>query len=1119
MYFGTLLEGSPGRTLVKTLDVMSKIEKPWLLVLDDMDEYKLCSNIQMLLSGPWKRRASGPGHILITTRRKPKAMREIVRGSKESQCLQLQSFSVEDGKRFVFKRTPILPDEETLVEAGTLVEILGGLPLALEQACAYICHLSCTLTLYLEQYNQCSIRLLNEQEATPVSHHESRERLAVHTTWLLNFNYIKQSVHGQFAARFLHACAFFNPDEIQKELINTGKPVIDDEAYRDYVASPLGSSHILKLLTDFSLFKESGSSLCVHRLVQEVIRDNFQPNEYVVSFVDAVRFLSHAFSSIRSPDDLLTSIVNKHHDRASLQATDPSRFHEWHKMCLHAHEVRKCLLDFLQSCQVLDPRIVMPETARLIYECALHLNVNSMTAEAKEAADFAYKIIRLGNSSLTKNDLATLFPHEIPLPELVQRVISYSCIAPRDDAKGLSSVEKNEDVIPISHLKEQGNAYFKEDNFQKAVEIYSSAIKLTNGMSCFDPTLLSNRASAFIKLQKFEDALKDADDYISHRPNCYKGYARKALALHGLKRLWDAACAAALAYYFKRNIFSDYPPFKELLSSIKDRIYICGIGTSSLVASILHCSSVAQEDANLPRKIVILEPGDHIFQTQMCICDSILIGIQVSETKRSPSLSFQGKTGVLSSRRVMALNVSFAFGTGYWMTNDNSDATFVNCSFTSNAEQTGQAFLSSGVTAFTNCRFENCKEGALRILGKSFVEKSVFSANGDFGVQVYLNGEVEIKDCKLHGNKMGIHMGLTAGHCIIINCQVYDNRCQGIGMFQCSNVNIVGNRIYQNDRHGIYLEGVSFTHIERNEIFENCWHGIATMDNAKCTVISNKVYRNKRGGIQVVPVGPGPKECHSVVENNEIFDNCGPGIYDEMMYRDLPYIPIEHTLDEHIHFYKNRKQMRKAKCRGNKEKNNDKINHVHSQNEKEIMDFCALCAEKKLLRNCEGCYSVGYCSEECRKNDRRRHKRVCASFREESSVIVNVLPKQDSDKLPKDYVHIRINHQAPGLDPKGPDYADPPKYGKRFMVKVQAGDVERQSNLGGGLLTIYDRSMTIHGDLDWEHCPLKHTVQQCGKNAHAVGWKKMFFWAVFCKADDHKSLRIFTKELPPYQHW
>ena len=1123
VYFGTILEGSPGRTLVKTLELISNIEKPWLLVLDDMDEFKLSSNIGMLLSGPWKRRVRGSGHILITTRRDPKVMSQTIRGFKESQCLQLQCFSSDDGKQFVFKRTGILPDAKTVTDATTLVETLGGLPLALEQACAYIRSLVCSLSLYLQQYNQYSIRLLKDQEASPASLFVAKERLAVHTTWLLNFEYIKQSPHGNFAARFFRACAFFDPTEIQKELINPGKPAIEYEAFQEYVSSPLGSSHILKLLTDFSLFKESRSSLCVHRLVQEVIRDNFQPEEYVLSFVDAVRFLSHTFSSLRSPDELLTSMVSENLDRASNQATNSSLFHNWYKMCFHAHEVQKHLLGFLKSSQALDPRIITAETARLVYECALHFNVKNKAADAKNAVDFAYKIIRLGNSSLTKYDLKTLFPHDIPLPELVQRYISYSCIAPHDDANSFPPVKKNDSIISISNLREQGNDFFKKGNFQKAVETYSSAITLTDNASSFDPILLSNRASAFISLEKFEDGLMDAEVYISHRPNCCKGYAKKAMALLGLNRHWDAYCAAALAYYYNRDIFSKFKPFKDSFLPVEGRIYISNASNSLLLPLILH--SISEKETDIPRKIIILEPGDYSFQTQMRICDSILIGINDSASKRTALLHIQGKSNFLSfSRRTLAENVSFLLDSECVETNDNSNANFVNCHFRSKAEQCDQAFLSLGDTTFTACHFKNCKQfSALRILGRSLVNKSVFSANSQCGVHVTANGVLEMMDCKVHGNKVGIYMGEDSGHCRIVDCEIYDNRYQGIVTFRSFEKYVIRNRIYQNDRHGINLEGESFTHIEENEIFENCWNGVATIDNARCKVVNNKVYRNKHGGIQVVPIGPGPEECHSVVENNEIFENCGPAIYDEIVFSDYPSVPMRQTLNEHTSFFKNNEKMRKAKCQGNIERNNDKTSNDNFKHENDTLNFCAFCGKKKPLKNCTGCYSVGYCSKSCQNNDwgTKEHKKLCASLLQESSVLVNVLPKKGLFSPPsKDKIYLCFNQQAPGPDPKGPEYAKPPEHGKRFIVKIQAGDGVRQSNLGGSLLVIYDRSMSINGDLDkTEHQSLYNTVRQCGENCYGIGWTKMFFWAMLTNSNSYDSLRIFTKRLPPYQNW
>jgi len=55
-------------------------------------------------------------------------------------------------------------------------------------------------------------------------------------------------------------------------------------------------------------------------------------------------------------------------------------------------------------------------------------------------------------------------------------------------------------------LKDQGNVLFKQQKFQEAVEKYSEAAEL-------DPTnaiYLSNRAMAYSKLERWEDAENDS---------------------------------------------------------------------------------------------------------------------------------------------------------------------------------------------------------------------------------------------------------------------------------------------------------------------------------------------------------------------------------------------------------------------------------------------------------------------------------------------------------------------------------------------------------------------------------------------------------------------------------
>jgi hypothetical protein len=220
----------------------------------------------------------------------------------------------------------------------------------------------------------------------------------------------------------------------RNSLINVGEPRVDDKAYCDHVSSSLGSREVLKLLTDFSLFKEThNSSLAVHRLVQEVIRENLKPEGIVQSIVDAARLLHFALSNCPSPDIVLDSFDGERNDRSSLYSTDSFRFYKWHKMCLHAYEIKTNLEKFLDIfCDVEEKTVFLPEVARIVYECALHLNVNNYSSQAKIVADFANRILDWGENVISEDGLKALFPHTFPLSQSLRRRIQYSCKAPID---------------------------------------------------------------------------------------------------------------------------------------------------------------------------------------------------------------------------------------------------------------------------------------------------------------------------------------------------------------------------------------------------------------------------------------------------------------------------------------------------------------------------------------------------------------------------------------------------------------------------------------------------------------------------------------------------------------
>jgi parallel beta-helix repeat protein len=147
-------------------------------------------------------------------------------------------------------------------------------------------------------------------------------------------------------------------------------------------------------------------------------------------------------------------------------------------------------------------------------------------------------------------------------------------------------------------------------------------------------------------------------------------------------------------------------------------------------------------------------------------------------------------------------------------------------------------------------------------MGKTDVEKCVFSGGEYSGVRVSTGGHLEIKESKLHGNEYGMYIALAIEACNIINCEIFDNKCHGIYVTdKALNVRVENCRVYQNDRNGISVDDASSAFISSNEIFENEWHGIATLCNGRCTVSRNKIYGNKSGGVQVVPVYSKKDKC------------------------------------------------------------------------------------------------------------------------------------------------------------------------------------------------------------------------------------------------------------------
>ncbi|KAI8977451.1 hypothetical protein BDF20DRAFT_913764 [Mycotypha africana] len=104
----------------------------------------------------------------------------------------------------------------------------------------------------------------------------------------------------------------------------------------------------------------------------------------------------------------------------------------------------------------------------------------------------------------------------------------------------------------VIRLKEEGNKYFKKENYKEAIRFYTMAVDLSWSRPLWEPLafqyvrdelcpVLSNRSAAYMALNEFVNAYVDADMVTRLRREWSKGWFRKGKALVGLGRLDDAA--------------------------------------------------------------------------------------------------------------------------------------------------------------------------------------------------------------------------------------------------------------------------------------------------------------------------------------------------------------------------------------------------------------------------------------------------------------------------------------------------------------------------------------------------------------------------------------------------
>jgi tetratricopeptide (TPR) repeat protein len=225
----------------------------WLFIFDNAEDYSMI--VKYL-----PRNNAGQGNVLITSRNE-------FWDKTGSKAFKVDIYNEEEAVQFLQNRTGIKNDN---VNAKDLNEVLGGLPLALEHAAAYISENDITFAKYIEMFNNYKIKLL-EQGLT-------KDEASIASTWRASID----KIGIEAALQLLYICSYYAPEKIHLDTLILGDEYLM-QPLKNVVADELELNSIIHELRRYSLISITDRNLSIHRLLQESVRRNV---EYCAEYIE-----------------------------------------------------------------------------------------------------------------------------------------------------------------------------------------------------------------------------------------------------------------------------------------------------------------------------------------------------------------------------------------------------------------------------------------------------------------------------------------------------------------------------------------------------------------------------------------------------------------------------------------------------------------------------------------------------------------------------------------------------------------------------------------------------------------------------------------------------------------
>ncbi len=436
----------------------------WLLILDNVDNPQLIADFLPVHS---------TGDVLLTTRLQ--ALGTL------AQSIEVEKMGLDEGVIFLLHRTKLLApgaslDQSTIesrAQAAEIVSALDGLPLALDQAGAYIEETRCGLSQYLNLYGTLRKELLQRRGRFPVDHPDS-----VAATWSLSFQQVGQE--SLAAADLLRLLAFLDPEAIPEEIIIMGAAELGP-TLEGLDSDPLMIDTVIELLLRYSLIRRTSESqfLSMHRLVQAVLKDGMDRDTRRLWAERAIRAVNRAF-----PDVELKT---------------------WERC-------KRCLPHVLICVPYIDEfELDFPEAARLFNEAASYLVARGRYDQAEilllKALTVRRHILEINHPDTARslNDLGALYFDQAKYQEA--EPLLQEALAIRHQALG----EEHPDVAQTLH--NLANLYRARGVYVKAEPLHFQALHIRETILGNDHPLVAESYYGLAKLYHSQEKYQDAEKF------------------------------------------------------------------------------------------------------------------------------------------------------------------------------------------------------------------------------------------------------------------------------------------------------------------------------------------------------------------------------------------------------------------------------------------------------------------------------------------------------------------------------------------------------------------------------------------------------------------------------